>query len=389
MFLEDGIETGNTLQYNLGVFVKSSSSLQNDDIAPATFWVTNPDNTIQHNAAAGGSHFGFWYKMQGHPEGPSFTPDVCPDKVPLGVFKNNSAHSFGWFGLWVFTNYFPSKHGACSTGSCVEPAVFHSMFAWNNKKGIEFVNTGALQVEDSVLVQNKLSGFEAKKIKCVPLFTDDSPMIKNSLVVGTTTVAPDGTQGCTNHGIVLPYGFGFRVVNATFVNFATDCTCIATASKTGGYTYQFEGIRFVNSTNKYSYASYSESILVDMDGTLTGKLESQWKVLPTTDHLPHACERAPGFDSGLAASMCPPEYKLHKYSLTNIRPYSLRGKSLRISNQYGNSAISFANNGWMSFLVSEETYKFEFIGAEHMTNISYSDTFYDFHVSITLQIFLS
>ena len=31
-FLEDGIETNNTFQYNLGVFVKPSSSLRNDDI---------------------------------------------------------------------------------------------------------------------------------------------------------------------------------------------------------------------------------------------------------------------------------------------------------------------------------------------------------------------
>lgn len=44
-FIEDGIETENTIQYNLGVFVRSSSSLLNTDISAATFWVTNPNNT--------------------------------------------------------------------------------------------------------------------------------------------------------------------------------------------------------------------------------------------------------------------------------------------------------------------------------------------------------
>ena len=33
-FLEDGVEIGNTFQYNLAVFVKTSSSLLNEDVTP-------------------------------------------------------------------------------------------------------------------------------------------------------------------------------------------------------------------------------------------------------------------------------------------------------------------------------------------------------------------
>ena len=44
-FIEDGIETGNTIQYNLGVAVRTSSTLLITDVTPATFWVTNPNNT--------------------------------------------------------------------------------------------------------------------------------------------------------------------------------------------------------------------------------------------------------------------------------------------------------------------------------------------------------
>ena len=39
IFLEDGIETENIFQYNLAVFVKPSTSLRNDDVTPASFWV--------------------------------------------------------------------------------------------------------------------------------------------------------------------------------------------------------------------------------------------------------------------------------------------------------------------------------------------------------------
>ena len=77
-------------QYNLALFVKASSSLLNDDITPAAFWATNPNNHYSHNAVAGGTHFGFWYRLLEHPEGPSFTTTVCPRKVPLGTSYNNS-----------------------------------------------------------------------------------------------------------------------------------------------------------------------------------------------------------------------------------------------------------------------------------------------------------
>ncbi|XP_076825074.1 fibrocystin-L-like [Clavelina lepadiformis] len=108
-FIEDGIETGNVIQHNLAVFVRQSTSLLIDDITPAAYWVSNPNNTLRHNHAAGGTHFGFWYRMHEHPDGPSYTPTVCQQKVELGEFRNNTVHSQGWFGLWIFQTYFPMK----------------------------------------------------------------------------------------------------------------------------------------------------------------------------------------------------------------------------------------------------------------------------------------
>lgn len=40
MFLEDGIEVGNVFRGNLAVFVRTSSSLLNEDVTPAAFWVS-------------------------------------------------------------------------------------------------------------------------------------------------------------------------------------------------------------------------------------------------------------------------------------------------------------------------------------------------------------
>ena len=60
-FIEDGIETDNTLTGNLGLLTLRSFSLLNTDITPATFWITNPSNSFINNRAAGSGHgFGFW-----------------------------------------------------------------------------------------------------------------------------------------------------------------------------------------------------------------------------------------------------------------------------------------------------------------------------------------
>jgi hypothetical protein len=76
-FLEDGVEIGNKFTYNLAVFVRTSSSLLNEDATPAGFWITNANNTYMHNAAAGGTHFGYWYRLLDRSDGPSYNPNYC------------------------------------------------------------------------------------------------------------------------------------------------------------------------------------------------------------------------------------------------------------------------------------------------------------------------
>lgn len=162
-FLEDGVEIGNTIQYNLAVFVRTSSSLLNEDATPAAFWATNPNNTIQHNAVAGSTHHGFWYRMLNRPDGPSFTNDYCPVNQPLGVFKNNSAHSSGRFGLWIFPAYLPNKGGACWGGT---PAVakFDGFVSYSNDKGAEYVESNPFQFVNFVVWDHFSEGIAGKTI---------------------------------------------------------------------------------------------------------------------------------------------------------------------------------------------------------------------------------
>lgn len=301
-FLEDGIETGNTFQYNLAVFVIASTSLLNDDITPASFWVTNPNNTIQHNHAAGGTHFGFWYRMHEHPDGPSFDPNICPQRVPLGVFQNNTAHSFGWFGIWIFQTYAPRQNGACDSTAPYETAIFRSLTAWNCEKGGEVVDGGAVQFADMVFINNEKAGYEGKLIIETPAYDPaTSYALKDSILVGRSpnlAKAPKGWDtgnGCTIAGVVIPYGNGGVFSGLSFYNFnevqcqaftftKIDGTC---SDKCGAFTYHLSGMTFdtESAKRKLKFEWFHHGVLVDLDGSFTGQSAGS-SVVPTMSHLP-------------------------------------------------------------------------------------------------------
>lgn len=390
LFFEDGIETGNTLQNNLLVFVRESTSLQNDDVTPAAFWSTNPNNTVQFNHAVGGSHFGFWFRMHAHPDGPSFDPDICPQHVPVGVFKGNVAHSNGWFGLWVFPTMKSRTGGECGSTTPYQ-SVFESLTAWNNEKGAEIVNGGAFVMRDFVLVNNKLAGYEGKKI------LEGEQLIQNSLIVGHASSLTKVEQGCTRGGVILPYGYRFKLEGVRFVNFdESGCATIATARITGtcsflcgGFLYHTQDLKFVNAPNKGRYEWLWESVIKDIDGTLIGETGDAASiaanvgktVISTSDTLPPTCVSFPKFSTSVAASACDPNVKFHRFAFNEISPSSLLYKDAIFINRFGNVTNPYRKKaithpkGWNINLVDGEEYEIIFENAEHLSNISYNGRF--------------
>ncbi|MEE6507574.1 hypothetical protein FKM82_026763 [Ascaphus truei] len=392
-FIEDGIEHGNILQYNLAVFVRQSTSLLNDDVTPAAFWVTNPNNTIRHNAAAGGTHFGFWYRMNDNPDGPSYDPTICQKRIPLGEFYNNTVHSQGWFGIWIFQEYFPMQGESCSSSTPM-PAIFDSLTTWNCEKGAEWVNGGALQFHNFSMINNEKAGIETKRVMSNYVEgwgETNGAVIKNAVIVGHLDELGLGSSYCTSKGIILPFDEGLTVSSTKFMNFdRPNCAAIGVTEivglcmdRCGGWSAKFGGIQYFNSHNKAVFRWEHEVVLIDIDGTLTGKLGN--KVVPKSGLLdPSECSKSDDWSVGFPGYVCNSTVSFHRLAFNKPSPSSLQGQDVIISNSFGFSIVPFLIKrlthapGWMALLPNAKSFNWYFHDVEHITNISYASMFYGF-----------
>ncbi|XP_058524528.1 fibrocystin-L isoform X1 [Ochotona princeps] len=392
-FIEDGIEHGNILQYNLAIFVQQSTALLNDDVTPAAFWVTNPNNTIRHNAAAGGTHFGFWYRMNNHPDGPSYDQNICQKRVPLGEFFNNTVHSQGWFGIWIFEEYFPMQTGSC-TSTVPVPAIFDSLTTWNCQKGAEWVNGGALQFHNFVMVNNYEAGIETKRILAPYVGgwgETHGAMIKNAKIVGHLDELGMGSAFCTTKGLVLPFSEGLTVSSVHFMNFdRPNCVALGVTSITGvcndrcgGWSAKFVDIWYSHTPNKAGFRWEHEVVLMDLDGSLTG--HTGYSVIPHSPLLdPSHCTQEAEWSIGFPGSVCDTSVSFHRLAFNKPAPASLLEKDVVLSDSFGTSIVPFQKkrlthmSGWMALIPNANHINWYFKDVDHISNISYTSTFYGF-----------
>ena len=354
-FLEDSIEHSNIFQYNFLAFVKSSTSLRNDDVTAAAFWITFPDNIVQHNHVAGCTHFGFWYRMHEHPDGPSYDETIWPRNVPLGVFYNNTVHSCGRYGLWIFEVYDP-KLGATPDSPVPVPAVFRKLTAWHNLRGAEWVECSAIQFWEFCLVENDMAGVEAFHIHTFPglaKYSKETGTLVKDTVIAASFDRPRAP--CTYLGMVGPLDAGFQAENIIFINFNKQmcgdrvsaaigtvkiiCTCRYLC---GGYKYKFRQIHWKNCDQKFLFEWEHQAELMDEDGTLTG-VGAGSRVYHASDLLPPECQERADFTASPEnpGVVCPPPPPgggpggVLRLTIKNLLPENLMFKNLIVSNRCG------------------------------------------------------
>ncbi|XP_073714530.1 fibrocystin-L [Misgurnus anguillicaudatus] len=384
-FIEDGTETGNILQNNLAVFVRQSTSLLNDDVTPAAYWVTNPNNTIRHNAAAGGTHCGFWYRLDNCLYGLSYGATICPNKIPHLDFFNNTVHSQGWYGLWILPEYFPvqNEYWYFTTPA---PVVFRHLISWNNKKGAEWGNVGAVQFSEFLMVNNEKAGVETKRIKWDYVSgwgLEGGAAVVNSTIVGHVDELGLGNYYCTTHGVVLPLDDGLSVINTKFVNFnRSTCAAVGVAEiigtctfRCGGWSARFSGIQYYQSPNKASFRWENEVALVDTDGCMTGKVNS--KVVPMSNLLdPSHCSQVEDWSVGVPGAVCDSTITFHRIVFHSPSPSSLVANNVTLTNSFGSCVLPYVPaHGWMALVPTGQTYNWYF---EYGYQISYIGLIYGF-----------
>jgi len=106
------------------------------DTSTASYWITNPNNVVRYNVAAGGNFYGFWYEIKEHRDGPSATTDICPTGTALGESHDNVAHSNKRFGLRLF-RYSPVQFPCAKYDSTDNPslgATFYNYMIYKNQE---------------------------------------------------------------------------------------------------------------------------------------------------------------------------------------------------------------------------------------------------------------
>ena len=317
-FLEDGAESSNTLEHNLGLLSRIPAlavRILPSDATPATFWITNPGNAFRDNDAAGSVGFGFWFALPASPTGLSTGAADLPRITPLGEFNHNVAHSNRSPGLQVdegpkpdgtteTTNYAP-RVGAMPNGA-VAIATFQNFVGWKHSGRAVWLRGANLRLDGAVLADNMIGA----------TFAASETWLQHALIVGESgnlTAAPSPTFP------IRGYEFYDGTVGATDVTFANFVPTGARPASALGYNRQngfsisqlnsASMIQLVNANGVYLENPLADkdgdkaSLFVDADGSVTGSIGST-VVANTPFMVTTACANRAAWNSWI----CPYRY---------------------------------------------------------------------------------
>lgn len=290
IFIEDAAETKNLIEGNLIVDVRRSWSLLNTDQTPASIWITNPNNIIRNNHAAGSDRYSYWYDLQLTAIGPSFDANICPEHVKLGEFRDNVAHSNGRYGLRLFHSMIPREH-PCSPidYETNKPIIanFYNLTAYKNRRNGAIVeNTGAVQWHNFKTADNGEAGMEMSETD----WNDEDGWAKivGGLVIGRTENTETALDKLSPKGIICARTENFSVEGVKFYNFNYNhAAAFGTCSHCWHDQNTDSGARTVTVSDLYIDETVTQrvfytvpwrTIFHDKTGTLTGLGSESWFV---------------------------------------------------------------------------------------------------------------
>lgn len=382
-YFEDGIETRNTLEGNLGLVTRNAKNgelVTPSDNEASVFWITNPDNTIRNNVAAGSEAFGFWLGFPEHPVGLSATDKVWPRRTPLREFRDNIAHSNNRDGLFVdggekpdrttvVTWYEPHQNPADVNSSLVAPD-FKNFTSYKNRGNAVWIRSNAGPILSGAKLADSAKGAYFANLPGMPNLNNVG-YIQDSLVVGETANKgnPESWENIGLDGRELPHfwspgnpisGLEFydgpmSIRRVTLANFqpnslrkAGALTNLAPNGFPVNPSNTTEAITFVNANRVYLQELTSKSdgdassVFTDKDGSVTGK--PGWQIVPKNSLL-----LTPGctFNADWNAHVCQNQYvHLTFHSNGQIAPMTVRrddGATFTMTGSAGDGTTLFTN----------------------------------------------
>ena len=292
-FLEDGIEQGNLFDHNLGLWTirppEADALLETDfkqgpaSRGPATFWISNANNTFTNNSAAGSDGLGYWYDTQDKVTGPSATlaeaKNYSPRKSTFGGFTGNTVHSSRMaLSICSESSGRPGYQPANGNGALIKDfTVYYGGIGaiWPCNMYHRFENIMVLDTGD----HSGISSAKAAFVSAFPAYIDDSLFVSNSKLAG------NNPQPRAAFGI---YDFGTKVTNSHFVNYSEDNAMSPLFVEVGGgVTFMFQGLSNITRDNSdlmlltggLSKESTSGNVIRDYDGSLSGR-SGRWSIVP-------------------------------------------------------------------------------------------------------------
>ena len=306
VFLEDGSERFNVIKNNVALLtikpekgeeVTPSDNQLNEvqNRTPATYWITNPNNTFQNNVAAGTEGTGYWFALPQKPMGDSAKDSrfngIEPYKEPLGLFKGNKAHSCtsgvdvfdqltekhkilsnrGWQNkedhLFEDCTWYSNKLGVYSgLGNSVgnrfdytNNLIFFNNVLVDNTTAIQFASFS--QMKESVIVADSGTGILQGNTRLYRMY-DGPGQIRDSHFVGWNT----GTRTFISSG-----GAATKNTNHHFSGITTE------SNKIPHIILPNFDIPIKNDDTRPQNPSHPRNwitVLLDKDGSITGKANS-------------------------------------------------------------------------------------------------------------------
>ena len=278
-YFEDGSEYGNVLKNTLGMNTKASANLEDAAIgsdveAVSTYWVTNPQNHLIDNHAAGSEHSGFWMLSQNHAEGKSAVdyPDLVPRKEAPGTWEGNLSHTNKHDGIFIGAQFDETTGEKSDEPTLEVPFLLKDFTSYKNGEWGIWQRNARGDFEDVKIAESNVG---------VQIWGDSK--IDNSLFVGRTA----NTNGSVGQMVGWQlYDHGVDVANVHFEGFTAALdTAISNGWGFGRSTqHTVEGLTFGDDTDasrfKHTLTINSDGVsdtggaiagaVIDLDGSLTG-----------------------------------------------------------------------------------------------------------------------